>query len=100
MKKIKVLGSGCSTCNQLVDAVKAVISKEGLNAVVEKVEDLQKIMAYNVMTTPALVVDEKVVCKGRIPSYDELKELLTASSPGCCCGTQGSKEKNSGGCCS
>jgi small redox-active disulfide protein 2 len=100
MKKIKVLGSGCSTCNQLVDAVKAVISKEGLNAVVEKVEDIQKIMAYNVMTTPALVVDEKVVCKGRIPSYDEIKELLTASSPGGCCGNHGSKEKSSGGCCS
>jgi small redox-active disulfide protein 2 len=100
MKKVKVLGSGCSTCNQLFDAVKAVISKEGLNAVVEKVEDLQQIMAYNIMTTPALVVDEKVVCKGRVPSHDEILELLTASLHGCCCGTHGSKEKNSGGCCS
>ncbi|MEI7695990.1 MAG: thioredoxin family protein [Chlorobium sp.] len=100
MKKVKILGSGCPSCIQLYDAVKAVISKEALNAVVEKVEDLQKIMSYNVMTTPALVVDEKVVCKGRIPSHDEILELLTASTHGCCCGTHGSKEKNSGGCCS
>jgi small redox-active disulfide protein 2 len=100
MKKVKILGSGCATCNQLVDAVNAVIAKEGINAVVEKVEDLQQIMAYNVMSTPALVIDEKVVCKGRIPSHDEILELLMAKTQGCCCGTHGSKEKNSGGCCS
>ncbi|TLU87901.1 MAG: thioredoxin family protein [Chlorobium sp.] len=100
MKIVKILGSGCAKCNQLADAVKAVISKEGINAVVEKVEDIQQIMAYNILSTPALVVDEKVLCKGRVPSYDEIRELLMAKPQGCCCGTQGSKEKNSGGCCS
>ncbi len=100
MMRVKILGSGCAKCNQLYDAVNEVIAKEGINAVVEKVEDIQQIMAYNVMSTPALVVDEKVLSKGRIPSYDEIRELLTAKPQGCCCGTHGSKEKNSGGCCS
>ena len=100
MMRVKILGSGCAKCNQLYDAVKEVIAKEGINAVVEKVEDIKQIMAYNVMSTPALVVDEKVLSKGRIPSYDEIRELLTAKPQACCCGTHGSKEKNSGGCCS
>ncbi|MEI6847895.1 MAG: thioredoxin family protein [Chlorobiaceae bacterium] len=100
MKKVKILGSGCGKCNQLSDAVHAVIAAEGIDASVEKVENIQDIMAYNVMSTPALVVDEKVVCKGRMPSHDEIKELLTTPLQGCCCGTHGSKEKNSGGCCS
>ncbi|MEI6758310.1 MAG: thioredoxin family protein [Chlorobium sp.] len=99
MKKVKILGSGCGKCNQLADAVKAVIAAEGIDASVEKVEDIQQIMAYNVLSTPALVVDEKVLCKGRVPSHEELKELLTAKPQGCCCGTHGSKEKNSGSCC-
>ncbi len=99
MKKVKILGSGCGKCNQLADAVKAVIAAEGIDASVEKVEDIQQIMAYNVLSTPALVVDEKVVCKGRVPSHEELKELLTAKPHSCCCGTHGTDEKNSGKCC-
>ncbi len=98
MKKVKILGSGCASCNQLVEAVKAVIAAEGINASVEKVEDIQQIMAYNVISTPALVVDERVLCKGRVPSREEIKELLTAKSQGCCCGTQGHKEKGSSCC--
>ena len=58
MKKVKILGSGCASCNQLVEAVKAVIAAEGINASVEKVEDIQQIMAYNVISTPALVVSD------------------------------------------
>jgi len=100
MKKVKILGIGCATCNQLADAVNAVIAAEGINASVEKVEDIQQIMAYNILSTPALVVDEKVLCKGRVPSHEELKELLTAKPHGGCCGNHGSKEKNNGGCCS
>ncbi|NHQ60733.1 thioredoxin family protein [Chlorobium sp. BLA1] len=99
MKKVKILGSGCASCNQLVDAVKAVIAAEGIDASVEKVEDIQQIMAYNVISTPALVVDEVVVCKGRIPSREEIKEMLNEKAKGCCCGTHGSHEKKSGGCC-
>lgn len=99
MKKVKILGSGCAKCNQLVDAVKAVIAAEGIEASVEKVEDIQQIMAYNVISTPALVVDERVLCKGRVPSYEEIKELLAAKPQGCCCGTHGSKEKGGSSCC-
>ncbi|EAT58388.1 thioredoxin family protein [Chlorobium ferrooxidans] len=99
MKTVKILGSGCASCNQLVDVVKAVIAAEGIEASVEKVEDLQQIMAYSVISTPALVVDEVVVCKGRIPAREEIKEMLNAPPKGCCCGTHGSNEKKSGGCC-
>ncbi len=98
MKNVKILGSGCAKCNQLLDAVKAVIAAEGIQASVEKVEDIQQIMAYNVISTPALVVDESVVCKGRVPSHEEIKELLTAKPQGCC-GSHGSKEKGGSGCC-
>ncbi|NTV20982.1 MAG: thioredoxin family protein [Chlorobium limicola] len=77
MKQVKILGTGCAKCNQLADAVKAVIAREGIEASVEKVEDIQRIMAYNVLATPALVVDEEVRCKGRVPERDELKEMLT-----------------------
>ncbi|MEI7825488.1 MAG: thioredoxin family protein [Chlorobiaceae bacterium] len=99
MKKVKILGSGCASCNQLVEAVKAVIAAEGIQASVEKVEDIQQIMAYNVISTPALVVDEKVLCKGRVPTHEELKELLTAKPQGCC-GSHGAKSTGGGsGCC-
>jgi small redox-active disulfide protein 2 len=77
MKTVKVLGSGCAKCGQLMDAVKEVIAAEGLDASVEKVEDMQQIMAYQVLSTPALVVDEVVLSRGRVPSRDELKDLLT-----------------------
>jgi small redox-active disulfide protein 2 len=99
MKKIKILGSGCAKCNQLADAVKAVIAAEGIDASVEKVEDMQQIMAYNILSTPALVVDERVLCKGRTPSYDELKEMLTAKPHTGCCGNHGSRENGKSSCC-
>ena len=100
MKRVKILGSGCAKCNQLADVVKAVIAREGIEAMVEKVEDIQQIMAYNVMSTPALVVDEVVICKGRIPLYGEVKEMLTAPAKGCCCGGSSNSSKTSGSCCS
>ena len=98
MKRVKILGSGYGSCNQLFDAVKAVVTAEGILATVEKVEDLQQIMAYNVMTTPALVVDEKVVSKGRLLSHEEIKALLTAKPQGCC-GSHGSKTEGGSSCC-
>ncbi len=98
MKKVKILGSGCATCNQLVDAVKAVIAAEGIDASVENVEDIQQIMAYNIISTPALVVDEQVLCKGRVPSREELRELLMAKPQGCC-GSHGTKTAGGGSSC-
>jgi small redox-active disulfide protein 2 len=77
MIQIKILGAGCAKCNQLADEVNAVIAAEHIDASVEKISDIQKIMAYNVLSVPALVVDEEVRCKGRVPNRDELKVLLT-----------------------
>lgn len=100
MKQVKILGTGCAKCNQLADAVKAVIAAEGIDASVEKVEDIQQIVGYGVMSTPGLVVDGKVVCSGRVPSADEIRGMLTAKSGGCCCGdhARGIGRQN-GSCC-
>ncbi len=74
--KIKVLGTGCSNCKNLEKATINALAEMDLTAEVEKVEDIQKIMAYGVMRTPALVVDEKVVLNGRVPSVSELKKII------------------------
>ena len=74
---IKVLGTGCAKCKSLEKAVREVVAQNGIDAEVTKVEDIMEIMKFNVMTTPALVIDGKVVVKGRVPSNDELKQILT-----------------------
>lgn len=75
--EIKILGSGCSKCKTLEKLTRDVVNKNSIDATVTKVEDIMEIMKYNIMTTPALVVDGKVVSKGRIPSEEEIKQLLT-----------------------
>ena len=72
-KHIKVLGSGCAACKQLETVVREVVAESGIDATVEKVEDMQQIMSYNVLSTPVLVVDEEVKCSGRIPSREEIE---------------------------
>ena len=74
---IEVLGTGCSKCKAFEKAVREVVEQNGIDAGIRKVEDIMEIMKFNVMTTPALVVDGKVVVKGRVPSNVELKEILT-----------------------
>lgn len=74
---IEVLGTGCPKCKALEKAVREVTEQNGIDAGIRKVEDIMEIMKFNVMTTPALVVDGKVVVKGRVPSNEELKEILT-----------------------
>ena len=74
--EIKVLGSGCSTCKALFKTVQDVVKDLGIEANVIKEEDLLKIMSYNVLSLPALVVDEKVVAKGP-QSYEKVKAILT-----------------------
>jgi small redox-active disulfide protein 2 len=73
---IKVLGTGCSNCKNLEKVTQNAITEMGINAQIEKVEDIQKIMAYGVMRTPALVIDEKVALYGRVPSVKELKDII------------------------
>lgn len=74
---IQVLGTGCPKCKTLEKATRDVVTQNNIDATITKVEDIVEIMKFNVMTTPALVVDGKVVLKGRVPSNDELKQLLT-----------------------
>ena len=74
---IKILGTGCPKCKTLEQLTRDVVNKNGIDAIITKVDDIMDIMKYNVMTTPALVIDGKVVVKGRIPSAEEIKQLLT-----------------------
>lgn len=74
---IQVLGTGCPKCKSLEKATREVVEQNGIDATITKVEDIVEIMKFNIMTTPALVVDGKVVVKGKVPSNSELKELLT-----------------------
>jgi hypothetical protein len=76
--EIKVLGTGCSTCKALYATVEKVIRDNGIDATLVKEEDLMKIMNYNVMTLPALVIDEKVVAKGKL-SEGEVKKLIESN---------------------
>jgi len=76
---VKVLGTGCSSCQTLETRVERVIEEAGLDIAVEKVDDMKDIMSYNVMSTPALVVDGEVKSAGRTPSIQELEDLLTGS---------------------
>lgn len=75
--EIKVLGTGCASCNKLEQAVRNKAAQLRLDARIEKIDDIMKIIAYGVRRTPALVIDDKVVLYGRVPSDEELTELLT-----------------------
>jgi small redox-active disulfide protein 2 len=75
--EIKVLGTGCAKCKTLEKAVNEVVAEMKIDATVIKVEDIMQIMNYGVMSTPALVVNEKVLFSGRVPSAKELKQFLT-----------------------
>ncbi len=74
---ILILGTGCAKCKSLEKATRDVVAEMDLDAEVTKVEDIVEIMSFGVMTTPALVIDGKVVVKGRVPDKNELKQLFT-----------------------
>lgn len=76
MKDVKILGTGCPKCKQTTAIVEETVNRLGIEARVEKVEDIMEIMKYNVMTTPAVVVDGKVVFKGRVPTATEVEAML------------------------
>ena len=75
--EIKVLGTGCARCRSLEKITQKAVEELKLDATVEKVEDIQKIMEYAVMRTPALVINEKVVMSGQVPNVAQIKDLLT-----------------------
>jgi small redox-active disulfide protein 2 len=73
---IKILGPGCPKCKTLEKITRQAVDELGIEATIEKVEDIVKIMAYNVMHTPVLVINEKVVLKGVVPGVSQVKEIL------------------------
>ena len=75
--EIKVLGTGCPKCKSLEKATREAVTELGIDAHIEKVEDIMKIMEYGVMHTPALIIDGKVAISGRVPNDKDLKNLLT-----------------------
>lgn len=78
MKTIKILGPGCARCKATVANAQAAIKELGIEAEIIKVEDMAKIIEYDVMQTPAVVIDEVVKTKGKVVSTEEFKALLTA----------------------
>lgn len=74
--KVKVLGPGCAKCKTTYSIVEKVIKESGLDVELSKVDDIMEMMNYNIMTTPAVVVDGEVKIKGRVPSEREIKEIL------------------------
>ncbi|MBK7475323.1 MAG: TM0996/MTH895 family glutaredoxin-like protein [Haliscomenobacter sp.] len=79
MKTIKILGTGCPKCRQTEAIVRQAVEEKGLPIAIEKVEDIMAIMAYQVLSTPAVVIDEEVKINGRVPSLSEVMELFKSS---------------------
>lgn len=76
--KIEILGTGCAKCKALEEATKQAVAQSGQFAQIEKVEDIMKIMEYNVMSTPGLVIDGKVVSTGKLLTPAEIVDLMKA----------------------
>ena len=76
MTKIQVLGPGCPKCEQILQNAKAAISEIGIECDIEKITDIQKIIEFGVMVTPALIIDGEVKITGKVPSKDEIIGLI------------------------
>ena len=77
MKKIQILGTGCPKCKKLAETAEAAAKELELEFEVEKVSDINEMMKFGVMMTPALVIDGEVKVVGKVPSPDEIKQMLT-----------------------
>lgn len=78
MLKVKILGSGCANCKKLEAVARDAAASAGIEAEFIKVTDMKDIMAYDLLSTPGLVVNDKLVSSGRIPTQAEVKQWLTA----------------------
>lgn len=78
MKHIKVLGPGCPKCKTTYNNVLEAVKQTGIEADVIKIEDIEEMMKYNVLTTPVLMIDDVIKIKGRVADVNEIKELLNA----------------------
>ncbi len=74
--EIKVLGPGCAKCKTTYNVIEKVIKENNLDVKLTKVDDIMEMMNYNIMTTPAVVVDEMVKMKGKVPTESDVKQLL------------------------
>jgi small redox-active disulfide protein 2 len=74
---IAILGTGCPKCKQTTEVVRQAVEQAEVSATIQKVEDIQEIVKYRVMTTPAVAIDGQVKIAGRVPTVDEVKSLLT-----------------------
>ena len=77
MKKIQILGTGCPKCKKLAENAEAAVKELEIKYEIEKVTDINDMMKFGVMMTPALVVDGEVKVVGKVPSPDEIKQMLT-----------------------
>jgi len=73
---IKILGPGCARCKSTFEVVKKAVEQTGVQADITKVEDLEGMMKYNILSTPAVVVNEQIKISGRVPTVEEIKKLL------------------------
>ena len=76
---IQVLGTGCAKCKTLHEIVQKAVYETGVDAFVEKIEDIQKIMAFEILMMPGLVIDGQVKTAGRLPGFEEIKKLILAA---------------------
>jgi len=74
---IKILGSGCARCHQLGKTAREVVKELGIDATIEEVKDINRIVEYAVLTTPGLLINEELVCAGRVPTKAEVAQLIT-----------------------
>jgi len=78
--KIQILGTGCPKCKKLAEAAESAAKEMGINYEISKVTDISEIMGFGVMMTPALVVDGDVKCVGKVPSLNEIKQMLNSAN--------------------
>jgi len=74
--EIKILGPGCARCHQLGQTTEEVVKELGIDASIEEVKDIKKMLEYDILTTPGLVVNEEVVCSGRVPNKAEITQFI------------------------
>jgi len=73
---IKILGTGCKKCDTVTKLTKEIINENNLDATIEKVENMKDIMSYGIMATPGIVINEKVISSGTVPSKKKLKKMI------------------------